>query len=90
MLIIDKKLRKRLRRLEEAVLQLQDKVFQLEHQSPIVSKPFVCILETKIHGTFMSRDRSRLGAQGKVFKKCEKKAGQYWCKKDLISCDNEV
>ena len=85
----NKRLRQRVRKLEQAVLQLQEEVFRLK-QKPIVSNRYVCVLETRMHGTFMAKDRSKLGAQGKATKKCEKEAGDYWCKKAVVSCDYEA
>ncbi|SMF56684.1 hypothetical protein [Pseudobacteriovorax antillogorgiicola] len=87
----NRRLRQRVRTLEQAVQQLQETVYQLQvsQQDQDRGSRYVCVIKTSMHGTFMAKDSSRLGAQGKVHRKCEKEASEFWCKDAKMSCEAE-
>ncbi|NVJ60553.1 MAG: hypothetical protein HWE27_09185 [Gammaproteobacteria bacterium] len=85
----NRKLRERLYRLELAVMQLQESVYELQmsdiHKQP--EQQFTCLFRTKHRGTFMGFGLSKLEAEGNAIAKCEAKEGDFWCK-GTVSCDS--
>jgi len=85
-------LRQRVWMLEQAVRQLQDKVFQLEYSnanrpSPVASKQYTCTLQNNMAGTFTSTKGSMGEAKADVIKQCtDKNSSNFFCKKKDVEC----
>jgi len=86
-----KDLEKRIYRLEKAVRQLQDRVFDLEVENSDLrddnKKKFTCYIKTNMKGTFTSTQKSLTQAKADVMKKCsdEIKFG-FECDEDKVKC----
>lgn len=86
-----KDLEKRIYRLERAVRQLQDRVFDLEVENSDLKddnkKKFTCYIKTNMKGTFTSTQKSLTQAKADVMKKCsdEIKFG-FECDEDKVKC----
>jgi len=86
-----KDLEKRIYRLERAVRQLQDRVFDLEVENGDLKddnkKKFTCYIKTNMKGTFTSTQKSLTQAKADVMKKCsdEIKFG-FECDEDKVKC----
>jgi len=84
-------LEKRLYRLEKAVRQLQERVFDLEVENGNLKddnkKKFTCYIKTNIKGTFTTTQNSLTQAKAEVMKKCsdEVKFG-FECDEDKVKC----
>jgi len=86
-----KDLEKRIYRLERAVRQLQDRVFDLEVENSDLKddnkKKFTCYIKTNMKGTFTSTQKSLTQAKADVMKKCsdEIKFG-FECDEEKVKC----
>lgn len=72
--------------LERAVAELQQRIFHLERQPPVVvqpEKPWTCLLSNNMKGTFTSTKATRGEATAHVLKQCE---DPFWCKAQDVSC----
>ena len=86
-----KDLYKRLYRLERAVRQLQDRVFDLETEnSQLVDegkKTFTCFIKTNFDGTFTSTKKSLMEAKADAIQKCSDKIKSgFSCDEDKVKC----
>ena len=77
---------RRIRRLERAVRQLQNRVFDLEADgyradATDSSKQFSCILKTSFDGSYYGYGTSRGKAMEEAPNKCVSKNGQFSCNK---------
>lgn len=86
-----KELYRRLYRLEKAVKQLQERVFELEIGSDLQTskdkKAFTCFIKTGFKGTFTSTKNSLTAAKADVMKQCSDvvKYGMD-CDEDKVKC----
>ena len=84
-------LRRRLRKMERAMIQLQQAVITLEgqqfEQPPIpTGAAYSCMLQTRNNGTYLGKGDSRMEAEANARIACDEKAGSFWCKAD-IKCE---
>lgn len=86
-----KDLEKRIYRLEKAVRQLQERVFDLEVENGGLKednkKKFTCYIKTNMKGTFTTTQSSLTQAKAEVMRKCseEIKYG-FECDEDKVKC----
>lgn len=88
----NRRLRKRVRQLERAMIEMQDEMHYLrdylgryQNQS---NRQYSCFIQTKFDGTFLGSGSSIAEAKGKTLRACEKKAGRFDCKLSKVSCSN--
>lgn len=86
----NRKLRERIYRLELAVMQLQESVYELQvaddYGQP--ERQFTCLLKLTHRGSFMGFGLTKLEAEGNARAKCEAKEGAFWCRDGKVSCDS--
>lgn len=87
----NRKLRKRLNRLEKAVRQMQDRVFNLEaapvNTAPRAPKIHSCYISTSFDGTLTAQGSSEAEARGKVLNECHKKtSSSVFCSEIHVKC----
>jgi hypothetical protein len=77
----------RIRRLEQAVRDLQDQVFDLRDQpQTTIVRTNVCSLKTTFDGTFIGKASTRTEAEAQVRNKCES-AGAAFCSSTKVNCE---
>jgi hypothetical protein len=87
-----RELRKRIKKLERAVAQLQRRVFELEYKESgaigiIEEKKFTCYIETPFEGLFSETRSSQTEAKAAVSKTCSQKTNNsLYCKMDKVKC----
>ncbi len=81
-------LERRIYRLERAVRQLQDRVFELESKETVEAKDktYTCYIETQFHGTISVDGKSETKARTEVLKECHAKAKELKCKSEFVKC----
>lgn len=96
----ERDLRRRLRRLERAVRELQRewvakeaRETQIIHVRPPLilhaHRSFTCLLRTPLHGTFVARSDSLLEATAQVLQQCDDARAPF-CKKSDVSCEQVI
>lgn len=81
-----KRLAKRVRLLEGAVLHLQDRLYRLETASTSATPMTTCYIQTPFDGTFTATRPTRTAAKGDVMRQCTKKADETWCREKKVKC----
>mgnify|MGYP000393776939 CR=1 FL=1 len=87
--ITKRELERRIYRLERAVRQLQDRIFELETKEPSAEKDitYTCLIETSFHGTVSAEDKSETKARAAVLKKCMTETKESLkCKGEFVKC----
>jgi hypothetical protein len=91
----NKRLRRRVHRLEQAVRQLQDRAYALEsapritHVAPArVPRDSTCYIKTTFHGTVMGKGANEHEARANTLRACEKSDGGFDCEDGKIKCGN--
>ncbi len=86
--ISKRELERRIYKLERAVRQLQDRVFELESKTPEESKDtsYTCYIETSFHGTITAESKSLTKAKAEALKKCTKETKELVCKGENVKC----
>lgn len=83
----NKRLRARIRRLEQAVAQLQAQVFHLRPTSVQVAvTEFTCYINTPFNGTAYGKGGSKAEATAKALSACEAKGGGMACSDRHVRC----
>ena len=92
----ERELKKRIRKLERAVAQLQRQVFNLEYKDSVPAgtggtevkeKKFTCYLETPFEGLFSETRESLTEAKAAAAKTCsEKTKNSLYCKIEKATC----
>lgn len=78
----------RVRRLEQAVRDLQDKVYELQTNSaPRTQTVYVCSGDIFHVGFVMGKATSRTEAKAIALRQCQTKGGGIFCKESEISCE---
>ncbi len=75
----NKELKRRIWRLERAVAQLQDKVFDLQTQGSRSQKTWICTLSA-MGENYSAAGETKAIAKAKVLKECSKKGDSFFCK----------
>ena len=85
----DRNLSMRVRRLERAVRQLQDRVFELENDSPISDDPrWTCVLKNDWNRTYIGKSMTKVGAKADAMQKCGRvETSSFNCEEDDIVCE---
>ncbi|MFW7380212.1 MAG: hypothetical protein ACOH5I_15470 [Oligoflexus sp.] len=82
-------IRDRLRRLETAVRELQNEVWELRRENDYFKSQqhrYACYIQTPFDGTFLGRGTTRIEATALALNQCEAKA-QSWCKEQRVKCE---
>ncbi len=97
----NRRLRKRLRRLERAVRQLQEELFDSRGHSGVYHRPvivpapvaptveFACMLETSLSGTFVARAASKVEATAAVLQRCNNAMAPF-CERKEVVCERSL
>jgi len=84
-------LKKRVQRLEQAVDQLQRKVFDLENskQAAVPTSNFkTCFIKTPFDGTFTGSEPTEAAARASALEKCNHKAkNNIYCEEKELKCE---
>lgn len=85
---LNKKLHKRVKQLERAMIQVQQRLSELEGggSTVVVAKAYGCSIKTSFKGTFFANGVTQTEAVAKVLKKCEK-AGSAFCNERDVKCE---
>ncbi len=78
-------LRKRIHRLELAMIQIQDAMFDLQQSEPIPMK-YSCALQTRNRGTFLGQGNTKTEAKARARMACEQEGSPFWCE-GVMECD---
>lgn len=81
----------RIHRLERAVAQLQDQVFQLStSQIQVASNYTTCMIKTPFHGSFHSTSPTKMAAVAQATEKCMAGTSNndIYCSDKYMSCGN--
>ena len=89
-----KDMARRVYRLERAVRQLQQRVFDLEIENDNLKDEndgkYTCILSTPFDGIFTATKKTKMAATANVLKQCSsKKEGSIHCRDSNVKCDNQ-
>jgi hypothetical protein len=80
---------RRIGRLEQAVSQLQQQVFQLSTAPVVASGYTTCYIETPFDGTFSETSPTMTAAKAGAITKCtDKTKGSIYCSSDKVKCGN--
>lgn len=82
----DRDMLRRVRRLEQAVRDLQTQVYQLQ-DAPRTVTMNVCSGNFFSAGTFVGKAESRIEAMAIVIAKCQRAGGGIFCKERDVRCD---
>lgn len=83
----DHDLRRRVWELERAVLQLQQKVFELQTNPVPDSKKWTCYIQV-FNQTFSSTEATETAAKVAVMQTCSKKFTALHCQERIVKCGN--
>ncbi len=78
-------LRKRIHRLESAMIQIQDAMFDLQQSEPIPMN-YSCSLQTRNRGTFLGQGNTKTEAKARARMACEQEGSPFWCE-GVMECD---
>ena len=84
----NRKLRKRVRQLEKAMVEIQNEVLLLRSRvsaEPLPTK-YACYIKTSFNGTHMGRGVSLAEAKARTLQRCEKAGGNFDCKVKKVTC----
>lgn len=83
-------LRERVWRLERAVAQLQQKVFELQAQNTATPTPKVwtCYMQSFAQ-TFTATASTKSAAVADLIQQCSRRSGAIHCSEDKVKCGNE-
>lgn len=82
----DRELLRRVHRLEKAVRDLQDKVYELQNTVPAQTL-YTCYGNIFSIGTVKGQGYSRIEAMSNAMAECNRKGGSIFCKEKEIKCD---
>lgn len=84
----DRETAMRIRRLEQAVRDLQEQVYDLRDSEPRTRTvtTHVCSMTTAFDGTFIGKASTKIEAQGLALQNCEKAKASF-CSSSVISCE---
>lgn len=85
----DRDMLMRIRRLEQAVRDLQDKVYDLQ-SAPRTQQVVVCSGDFFSVGMVMAKAPSEIEARGSVIAQCQAKNGGIFCKDRDIKCQASI
>ncbi len=80
-------LRKRIHRLELAMIQIQDAMYDLQQSEPIpIPMNYSCALQTRNRGTFLGQGNTKTEAKARARMACEQEGSPFWCE-GVMECD---
>ena len=89
----NRNLRRRVRRLEQALRQMQDQIYRLEDSNarPMVvaaepQREFTCYIKTTFKGTVFGKGSSEMEAKAKALKSCDDVGGGFSCEDGNAKC----
>lgn len=88
----DRDLANRVRRLEQAVMDMQNRIYDLEASDTPRTRPvdiFVCSLKTSFDGTFIGKANTKTEAEAITRNNCERGGGSF-CSSARVTCERTV
>ena len=88
-----RELSKRVARLERAVRELQNRIYDLEDDSGPTTrevKIFTCILPTSFDGTFIGKGKTEAEARASASNNCEKSGAPFCSDRYVKNCETSI
>lgn len=84
----DRDMLMRVRRLEQAVRDLQDKVYELQTSNiPRTQTIYVCSANVFSVGVVIGKATTKIEAKAAAIKQCQAKGGSIFCNEEELSCE---
>ena len=94
----NRRMRTRIRRLEQAMRQMQDQIYRMEDfnsrpvvavAAPVAAKEYTCYIKTTFKGTVFGKGTSEAEARAKALQSCDSVGGaSFDCDDDKVKCGN--